>query len=439
MPTIRQYLAKNQLLFSTIFFMGWLLGLLVDATRMATIPARSYTTALILAQIGLLFLAAFFARKTPRLEHFRINIRYLAPAWLLSVLVLATTVHSPVWHLSIELWAVLPYAYLWLQSLIASGPCSRFMYLSSWMGMALFTGIFSFITTTFPDSSGLILILSLLPLILVGAACPSSKTPPATAPTLKLNKVSAAALAMFFVMGMGLSDVTEWVGDIHRLPLATSLFFGIASALALSVLLISRHPQHFLAYFAALFLTIALLGYMVPESAILSMGLQVIMLGGATLLSIWWSLRLLSQYATSLDALAFYTSITALTIAVGWTIPLLTGPRPSLLMIMVSILLVTIMSPMLIDHTNSHKESVAGPIPSRTPEAFFNSSGLTPQERRIVQLLLKGYSNQAIIKELYISINTLKTHLKNIYRKTETKNRHDLIDHIGGYRQEQAN
>ena len=60
-------------------------------------------------------------------------------------------------------------------------------------------------------------------------------------------------------------------------------------------------------------------------------------------------------------------------------------------------------------------------------EQWLFRCGLTPQEKKITQLLLDGYSNKEITSELYISINTLKTHLRNIYRKTDTANRRELI------------
>lgn len=57
---------------------------------------------------------------------------------------------------------------------------------------------------------------------------------------------------------------------------------------------------------------------------------------------------------------------------------------------------------------------------------WLQAYSLTPQETIIATLLLKGHSNHEITQELFISINTLKTHLKNIYRKTETANRREL-------------
>ncbi|WP_053959815.1 helix-turn-helix domain-containing protein [Sulfobacillus thermosulfidooxidans] len=52
---------------------------------------------------------------------------------------------------------------------------------------------------------------------------------------------------------------------------------------------------------------------------------------------------------------------------------------------------------------------------------------LTPQELRICHCLLSGLSHPQIAERLYISPNTLKTHLRNIYRKTAVKNRFELV------------
>ena len=46
---------------------------------------------------------------------------------------------------------------------------------------------------------------------------------------------------------------------------------------------------------------------------------------------------------------------------------------------------------------------------------------LSPRELTIASLALQGLSNKGIAKELYISVETLRTHLRNIYRKTPPK------------------
>jgi len=52
-----------------------------------------------------------------------------------------------------------------------------------------------------------------------------------------------------------------------------------------------------------------------------------------------------------------------------------------------------------------------------------NLDVLTAMEWRILKLLGKGMSNKEIANELTISLNTLRTHLKNIYRKLNLPNR----------------
>ncbi len=48
---------------------------------------------------------------------------------------------------------------------------------------------------------------------------------------------------------------------------------------------------------------------------------------------------------------------------------------------------------------------------------------LTEREIDVLNLISKGYSNQAISEELCISLNTVKTHIKNIFQKLEVEDR----------------
>ena len=51
---------------------------------------------------------------------------------------------------------------------------------------------------------------------------------------------------------------------------------------------------------------------------------------------------------------------------------------------------------------------------------------LTPQEKKIVKIVLKGKSNVEAAKMLNISINTLKTHMKNIFNKYNVNSKVEL-------------
>jgi DNA-binding CsgD family transcriptional regulator len=55
---------------------------------------------------------------------------------------------------------------------------------------------------------------------------------------------------------------------------------------------------------------------------------------------------------------------------------------------------------------------------------------LTPRERQILLLLSQSYSARIIAEKLFISHNTVKFHIKNIYQKFGVTNRHDLLDAV---------
>jgi DNA-binding CsgD family transcriptional regulator len=48
---------------------------------------------------------------------------------------------------------------------------------------------------------------------------------------------------------------------------------------------------------------------------------------------------------------------------------------------------------------------------------------LTPREREILQLVAEGYSNAQLARMLWVSHETVKFHLSNIYDKLEVRNR----------------
>jgi DNA-binding CsgD family transcriptional regulator len=57
------------------------------------------------------------------------------------------------------------------------------------------------------------------------------------------------------------------------------------------------------------------------------------------------------------------------------------------------------------------------------PSEIYTKWGLTGRESEILYYLGKGYSNTAIGEKLFISANTVKFHIKNIYLKLDVKNR----------------
>ena len=48
---------------------------------------------------------------------------------------------------------------------------------------------------------------------------------------------------------------------------------------------------------------------------------------------------------------------------------------------------------------------------------------LTPREREILQLVAEGHSNAKLAKMLWVTEQTVKFHLSNVYRKLNVSNR----------------
>jgi DNA-binding NarL/FixJ family response regulator len=55
------------------------------------------------------------------------------------------------------------------------------------------------------------------------------------------------------------------------------------------------------------------------------------------------------------------------------------------------------------------------------------AAGLSPRESSVLQLVVMGRSNQEIAKELYLSINSVKTYIRSTYRKIDVSTRGQAI------------
>lgn len=60
---------------------------------------------------------------------------------------------------------------------------------------------------------------------------------------------------------------------------------------------------------------------------------------------------------------------------------------------------------------------------------------ITERENEIIKYVIVGNSNQEIGSFLYISVNTVRNHIYNIYRKMGIKNRYELINLLGQLRE----
>lgn len=67
----------------------------------------------------------------------------------------------------------------------------------------------------------------------------------------------------------------------------------------------------------------------------------------------------------------------------------------------------------------------------RVPLALEASPDLTPREREILELLLQASRAKQIAVKMHISSETVRTHIRSIYRKLEVSTRSELILRVG--------
>lgn len=63
-------------------------------------------------------------------------------------------------------------------------------------------------------------------------------------------------------------------------------------------------------------------------------------------------------------------------------------------------------------------------------KSFAEEAGLTKRETEVLGCVCSGMNNPEIAEALFISGNTVKRHLNNIFQKTGVKNRYDLISKV---------
>ncbi|MDD4220346.1 MAG: helix-turn-helix transcriptional regulator [Sphaerochaetaceae bacterium] len=66
------------------------------------------------------------------------------------------------------------------------------------------------------------------------------------------------------------------------------------------------------------------------------------------------------------------------------------------------------------------------------PQGFLAQKGVSSREEEIIEQLVQGKTNHEIAEHLFISTNTVKTHIKNIYSKLKVSNRVQLFSLLRG-------
>ncbi len=76
--------------------------------------------------------------------------------------------------------------------------------------------------------------------------------------------------------------------------------------------------------------------------------------------------------------------------------------------------------------------AIASGLDETNVEAVLETAGLSTREKDIVMLISKGLGNKEIGETLFISLNTVKTHNRNIFKKMGVKSRFQLLMKLRG-------
>lgn len=74
---------------------------------------------------------------------------------------------------------------------------------------------------------------------------------------------------------------------------------------------------------------------------------------------------------------------------------------------------------------------VAGPSGQRVDE-FVSLHQLSPREQDVLRLLVQGHNTTGLANRLGISPHTVRDHLKNVFKKTSTRSRSELLSALAG-------
>lgn len=71
---------------------------------------------------------------------------------------------------------------------------------------------------------------------------------------------------------------------------------------------------------------------------------------------------------------------------------------------------------------------VQAPVEFKLNEKELEKLNLSKRELEVLELMARGYSNQEIAGQLFVSLNTIKTHSSNVFLKLDVKRRTQAIE-----------
>ncbi|NLK35824.1 MAG: helix-turn-helix transcriptional regulator [Gracilibacteraceae bacterium] len=238
---------------------------------------------------------------------------------------------------------------------------------------------------------------------------------------------------------------------INVLTVVTSALVGLTvSILAFAAALILRNlpagiKKAYILYIAIIMIGLSYISFMWLDRSIASyLIINTLMLGGFGVCDLfWWSVlgSYLDYHENPARIFGIGLSMNVLGILIGGLIGnsinvaenyYMTTSVLALVVVFTALIILPLLNGELIRHLKKHEfvMKYAGLADGGQSKAFIDfqvERHFTEKETEVVKLLLGGYTYKEIAKNLYISENTIKYHIKNIYQKLGINNKMDLI------------
>jgi len=229
--------------------------------------------------------------------------------------------------------------------------------------------------------------------------------------------------------------------------LLTSYYWAVPYIVALLILrnMPERTNKAYILYVAMIMIGLSFISFMWLDTSVTSyLIINTLMLGAFGVCDLfWWSIlgNIFDYSDNPAQILGIGLSMNVLGIIIGGIIgnhifSLDNGIRLASIIALVVIFIVMIMLPILNTQLTKLLKNhpfiikFANMVEGEQDKAlstFKSDKNLTEKEMEVVKLLLRGYTYKAMSENLFISENTLKYHIKNIYQKLNINNKMELI------------
>ena len=233
--------------------------------------------------------------------------------------------------------------------------------------------------------------------------------------------------------------------------LLTAYYWAIPYILTIFILrnLSSRINKAYILYIAIAMIGLSYILFMwLDRSATSYLVINTLMLGAFGVCDLfWWSIlgSYLDYHDNAAKVLGVGLSMNVLGVLVGSVIgnkiisfesPYLAASVTAVIIIFTVLIILPVLNSQLTKHLKNHEFLVKFTDMTKGEQekpmaGLKRDKQLTEKEYEVVNLLLRGYTYKVIAESLFISENTIKYHIKNIYQKLNINSKMELIKIFG--------